>query len=153
MFRSNRRLKNCGRIMLIVILMNLLIPFPVFAELPITPSPILSEEGTRLYSDSDLDLLIDEISAAAYEAIEKAAAESAKAATLAGLEREAVILREVTLLQADAQFWRLQAETNLLAISAAKKAGRKNAVIVGAVCLIGGLIFGVGVQNLLPCRF
>ena len=104
----------------------------------------MNENETRRYSDSDLDLLIDEISAAAYEAIERAAAESAKASTLAGLEREAAILREVTLLQADAQFWRLQAETNLLAISAVKKAGIKNAVIAGAVCLIGGLIFGVG---------
>jgi len=91
-----------------------------------------------------VDWLIDEISAAAYEAIERAAAEAAKAATLAGLEREAAFLREVTIHQADAQFWRLQAETNLLAVSAAKKAGVKNAVIAGAVCLIGGLFFGVG---------
>ena len=143
MFRSNRRLKNCGRIMLVVILMSLLSPFPVCAELPMEPTAILNENETRRYSVSDLDLLIDEISAAAYEAIEKAAAESAKAATLAGLEREAVILREVTLLQADAQFWRLQAENNLLAISEVKKAGVKNAVIAGSLCLIGGLIFGI----------
>jgi len=90
-----------------------------------------------------VDWLIDEISAAAYEAIERAAAESAKAATLAGLEREAAILREVTLIQADAQFWRLQAATNLAAIDVAKKTGIKNAIIAGAVCLFGGLIFGV----------
>ena len=91
-----------------------------------------------------MDWLIDEISAAAYEAIERAAAESAKAATLAGLEREAAILREVTLIQADAQFWRVQAQTNLAAIDVAKKTGVKNAIITGAVCLFGGLIIGVG---------
>ena len=104
----------------------------------------MSEEGTRFYSDSELELLIDELSVIAKEAIEKAAAESAKAATLAGLEREAAMLREVTLHRSDAQFWRLQAETNLLAISAAKKTGVKNAVIAGAVCLFSGLLFGVG---------
>ena len=103
----------------------------------------MTESETRLYSDSEVDWLIDEISAAAYEAIERAAAESAKAATLAGLEREAAMLRDLTIHQADAQFWKLQAEMNLLAISAAKKTGVKNAVIAGAVCLIGGLIFGV----------
>jgi hypothetical protein len=104
---------------------------------------ISSEEGTRFYSDSELDLLIDELSVIAKEAIEKAAAESAKAATLAALEREAAMIREVTIHQADAQFWKLQAQTNLLGITAAKKAGVKNAIIAGAVCLFGGLIFGV----------
>jgi len=94
-----------------------------------------------------VDWLIDEISAAAYEAIERAAAESAKAATLAGLEREAAILREVTLIQADAQFWRVQAQTNLLGITAAKKTGVKNAIIAGAVCLFGGLIIGAIAGN------
>ena len=103
----------------------------------------MNESETRLYSDSEVITLIDEISAAAYEAIERAAAESAKAATLAGLEREAAILREVTLIQADAQFWRLQAQNNLLGITAAKKAGVKNAIIAGAVCLFGGLIIGI----------
>ena len=90
-----------------------------------------------------MDWLIEEISLAAYEAIEKAAAEAAKAAALAGLEREAAMLREVTLHQADAQYWRFQAEINLAAITEAKRTGRKNAVIAGAVCLIGGFVFGV----------
>jgi hypothetical protein len=107
----------------------------------------LNESETRLYSDSEVTTLIDEISAAAYEAIERAAAESAKAATLAGLEREAAILREVTLIQAEVQFWRVQAETNLLGIAAAKKAGVKNAVIAGAVCLISGVLFGAIAGN------
>ena len=131
MWRFSRYMKLCARIMLIVILWNFLIPSRVCAE-PLTEQlQILPENETRLYSDSEVDWLIDEISAAAYEAIERAAAEAA-------------FIREVTLHQADAQFWRLQAETNLLAITVAKKTGIKNAVIAGAVCLIGGLIFGVG---------
>jgi len=143
MWKSSNRLKNCARIMLVVILWNFLIASPAYANQPMEQSENLTESETRLYSDSEVDWLIDEISAAAYEAIERAAAESAKAATLAGLEREAAMLRDLTIHQADAQFWKLQAEMNLLAISAAKKTGVKNAVIAGAVCLIGGLIFGV----------
>ena len=104
----------------------------------------MNSEKTRYYSDSELNWLIDELTEAAKEAIEKAAAESAKAATLAGLEREAAMLREVTLLQADAQFWKLQSQTNLAAITTEKKTGIKNAIITGAVCLIGGLFIGVG---------
>ena len=144
MLRFNNSLKNCARITAIVTLWSLLIPSPVSGEALTTQSENSTENETRLYSDSEVITLIDEISTAAYEAIERAAAESAKAATLAGLEREAAIMREVTLIQADAQFWRLQAEMNLLAITAAKKTGVKNAVIAGAVCLFGGLIFGVG---------
>ena len=144
MWRFNSRLKNCARIMLVVILWNFLIASPVYANQPMEHTAISSEEGTRFYSDSELDLLIDELSVIAKEAIEKAAAESAKAATLAALEREAAMIREVTIHQADAQFWKLQAQTNLLGITAAKKAGVKNAIIAGAVCLFGGLIIGVG---------
>ena len=144
MWRFNSKLKNCARIMLVVILWNFLIASPVYANQPMEHTAISSEEGTRFYSDSELDLLIDELSVIAKEAIEKAAAESAKAATLAALEREAAMIREVTIHQADAQFWKLQAQTNLLGITAAKKAGVKNAIIAGAVCLFGGLIIGVG---------
>jgi hypothetical protein len=143
MWKSKEKLRLCRKIMAIVILWNFLIQSPVYANPPMEQSEISSENETRLYSDSEVITLIDEISAAAYEAIERAAAESAKAATLAGLEREAAILREVTLIQADAQFWRLQAATNLAAIDVAKKTGVKNAIIAGAVCLFGGLIFGV----------
>ena len=143
MWRFRQSMRHCARIMLAVILMNLLIPFPVFAELPMAQSPILNEEETRFYSDSEPELLIEELTEAAKEAIEKAAAESAKAATLAGLEREAAILREVTVHQADVQYWRGQAEVNYKAIGEATKTGRKNAVLAGALCLIGGLFVGV----------
>jgi hypothetical protein len=143
MWRSKGKLRLCRKIIAIVILWNFLIQFPVYANPLTEQSENLTESETRLYSDSEVITLIDEISAAAYEAIERAAAESAKAATLAGLEREAAILREVTLIQADAQFWRVQAQTNLAAIDVAKKTGIKNTIIAGAVCLFGGLIFGV----------
>jgi anti-sigma factor RsiW len=92
--------------------------------------PLMSSEegGTRLYSDLEVELLINEISVAALEAIERAAAEAAKAAALAGVEREAAALRE-------AQRWKLEAEK-------AKKANFKNAVITGVICFVGGAIAG-----------
>ena len=142
MWKSSGKLRLCVRITSTVILLSFLTN-PVYAVPQTGLITILKEEGTRLYSDSDLDSLIDELSEAAKEAIEKAAAEAARAAALAGLEREAAMLREVAMHKADTQYWRLQAETNLLAISAVKKTGRKNAVIAGAVCLLSGLIVGV----------
>jgi hypothetical protein len=98
----------------------------------------------KFWSDFEVDLLIDEISEAAYEAIEMAAAEAARAAALAALEREAAALREAARREAEAQRWRLEAEANLRAITEARRTGRKNAVIAGALCFIGGLVFGVG---------
>ena len=89
----------------------------------------------KRYSDSEIDLLIDDLTVAAREAIEKAAAEAARAAMLASLEREAAALRE-------AQRWRLEVET-------VKKAGVKNAVIAGAICLFGGLAVGVSATILM----
>jgi hypothetical protein len=73
---------------------------PVFGE-PLTTPPMSSEEsGTRQYSDSEvdclakLDLLIEELTGAAEAAIEQAAAEGARAAALASLERESAAMRE-----------------------------------------------------------
>jgi len=96
-----------------------------------------SEIGTRLYTDSEVETLIEEISEAALEAIEQAAGEAAKAAVIASLEREAAALRE-------AQRWRIEAEIRQETIKATKKAGTKNAVIVGLVCFLGGLAVGIG---------
>ena len=90
-----------------------------------------------------MDLLIDDISEAAYEAIETAAAEAARAAALAALEREAAAIREAAHQQAEAQRWRLEAELRQQTIAEAKKAGVKNAVITGLACLLGGLALGV----------
>jgi hypothetical protein len=91
----------------------------------------------RLYTDLEVDILIDDISQAAYEAIEQAAGEAAKAAILAGLERETTAIRE-------AQHWRLEAELRQKTITETKKAGVKNAVITGLVCFVSGLAVGAG---------
>jgi hypothetical protein len=82
-------------------------------------------------------LLIDEISQAAYEAIEQAAGEAAKAAILAGLDRETAAIRET-------QHWRMEAELRQQAIVETKKRGSKNAVITGLVCFVTGLVVGAG---------
>jgi len=137
MQRNKRLLKHCGPITAIVILLSFSKPFPMFAEPPTEPPPILTESETRLYSGSEVDLLIGEISVAAYEAIEQAAGEAARAAFLASVEREAAALRE-------AERWRLEAEANLLAIKAAKRKGVKNTILGVAIGILGGLALGVG---------
>ena len=83
-----------------------------------------------------MELLIDEISQVAYEAMEQAASEAARAAILASLERETLAIRE-------AQRWRLQAELRQQALAEAKKTGRKNTLIAVMVSLLGGLAVGV----------
>ena len=97
----------------------------------------MNASETKLYSDLEVQILIDEVSQAALEAIEQAAAEAAKAATLASLEREAASLRE-------AQRWRIEAELKQQVITETKKTGTKNAVIAGLVCFLCGLAVGVG---------
>jgi translation initiation factor 2 alpha subunit (eIF-2alpha) len=98
----------------------------------------------RFWSDLEVDILIDEISGAAYEAIEQAAGEAARAAVLVLLEREAAALREAARQQAEAQRWRIEADLHLQAVTEAKKAGVKNTILAGAICLLGGLVIGVG---------
>jgi hypothetical protein len=98
----------------------------------------------RFYSGSEIDLLIEDVSGIAKEAIEKAAGEAARAAMIAGLEREALALREAALQQAEALKWRLKTESLARDIKLAKRAGIKNAVIAGAVCLFGGIAAGMG---------
>ena len=124
------KLRPCEVFIISVILLNLLTTFPVFAEPLTAPPPTLSEGGTKRYSDSEINLLIDDLTVAAREAIEKAAAEAARAAALAALEREAKAMIE-------ARRWRLEAET-------AKKDGKKLAFYVGIIGLIGGFAFGIG---------
>jgi len=84
----------------------------------------------RYYSDLEIELLIDELSEAALEAIEQAAGEAARAAVLSMLEREAAALRQAQQLRIEAEQMR--------------KAGIKNVVITGLVCFVGGLFIGVG---------
>ena len=97
----------------------------------------MNENETRRYSDLEIDLLIDDISEIAIEAIEQAAGEAAKAAALAMLEREAAALRE-------AARWRLEAEALAHEITATKRAGRKNTVLGVVIGILGGLAVGVG---------
>jgi hypothetical protein len=75
-------------------------------------------------------LLIEDLTAAAEEAIEQAAAEAARAAMLASLEREMAAARETR---------RLLEENGVL-----RKSRVKAAVITGAVCFFGGLAAGIG---------
>jgi hypothetical protein len=136
MLKNKLRLKICGKILSTLILMSFL-KFPMSAEPLMEPPENLTESGTRLYSDLEVDTLIDDISEAAYEAIEQAAAEAAKAAALAALERETAANRE-------ANRWRMEAELRQRALAEAKKAGTKNMVITGLACLLGGLALGIG---------
>jgi hypothetical protein len=136
MLKNKLRLRGCGKIIAVVLLMTTL-KFPMFAEQPTEQAQSLNENGTRLYSDLEVNELIDEVSQAALEAIEEAAGEAAKAAVLSVIEREAEALRE-------AQKWRTQAEINAMAVKEAKKNGTKKTIITGLVCLLGGLVLGVG---------
>jgi len=83
----------------------------------------------KFWSDLEVELLIDEISEAALEAIEQAAGEAARAAVLSMLEREAAALRQAQMLRIEAEQMR--------------KTGVRNAVITGLVCFVGGLVIGV----------
>jgi len=97
----------------------------------------------RYYSDLEIDLLIDEITVAAREAIEQAAAEAARAASLAMLEREAAAVREAAEQRAEAQRWQKQAEINLQQIVQTRREGRKNTILGVLIGILGGLALGV----------
>jgi hypothetical protein len=119
----------CGRILAIVLLMSFW-KTPVFGEPLTTPPLTSSESGMRQYSESEVDTLIEDLTGAAYEAIEKAAAEAAKVAVLASLDRE---------MAATAEAQRLQGETSRL-----KQSRVKTAVVTGIICFFGGLAVGAG---------
>jgi nucleoid DNA-binding protein len=91
--------------------------------------------------------LIDALTEAAHEEIQKAAAEAAKEAVLSVIEREAAAMREATLQQAEALRWRLEAERQIKAVKEAKRVGIKNAIITGAACLLSGLVIGVTINR------
>jgi hypothetical protein len=71
-------------------------------------------------------LLIEDLTGAAHEAIEQAAAEAARAATMASLERELAAVSEAQ---------RLQSENSRLKQSRVKPA---------VICFFGGLAIGAG---------
>jgi hypothetical protein len=98
----------------------------------------------KLYSDLEVELLIDEISEAALETIEQAAGEAAKAAVLSVIEREAAALREAAYQQAEAIRWQMEAERQTQAVKETRRAGIKNAIKTGVICLLSGLVLGAG---------
>jgi hypothetical protein len=117
------------RIVTIVILLNFLTPFPAHGEPQITQTPNSEESGTRRYSEYEVDTLIEDLTVAAHEAIEQAAAEAARAAALASLKREAAVL-------AEARKWEREYRET-------KRRGIMAAGITGAVCFAGGLVTGL----------
>jgi hypothetical protein len=119
----------CKKILTIVLLMSFW-KIPVYGEQPITQTQNSEESGTRQYSESEVDTLIEDLTGAAHEAIEKAAAEAAKTATLASLNREMAALSEAQ---------RLQSENSHL-----RQSRVKTAVITGVICFFGGLAIGTG---------
>jgi hypothetical protein len=92
--------------------------------------PNSEESGMRQYSELEVDTLIEDLTGAAHEAIEKVAAESAKAAALASLDREMAALSEAQ---------RLHSENNRL-----RQSRVKTAVVTGVICFFSGLAFGAG---------
>ena len=128
MLKSKLKLRRYTKIIAIGLLMSCM-KFLMFAE-PLTELPQSSSENeTRYYTDLEIELLIDDLTIAALEAIEQAAGEAARAAFLQSLEREAEVLRENQ---------RLRNEAEIL-----KKAGVKNNVLIGVICFIGGLAVGI----------
>ena len=132
--KSKLRFLNYRKIIAIVLLMNFLI-FPMYAEQPMEQQTNLSESETRFYSDLEVDLLIDDLTVIALEAIEQAAGEAARAAFLQSLEREAEAMREAARQQAENL--RLRSEAEIL-----RRAGIKNNILIGVLCFIGGLAIG-----------
>jgi biopolymer transport protein ExbB/TolQ len=136
MRKNKLRSRLYGKITAIVILLSFL-KFPMYGEPLTEQQQNLTENEMRFWSDLEVDLLIEEISEAAYEAIEQAASEAARAAMLANLEREVALIRQ-------AQQWRNEAELRQQAITEAKKAGRKNTFLAAVIGILGGLVVGVG---------
>jgi hypothetical protein len=85
-----------------------------------------------------VDTLIEDLTGAAHEAIEQAAAEAARAAALASLERETVAIREAQ---------QLQRENSRL-----KQSRVKTAIVTGLICFFGGLAIGAGTTAILAGR-
>jgi hypothetical protein len=94
---------NYKRILLGATLWILLIKFPVFAERLKTENQSLTESGTRLFSELEVNELIDDLTKAAHEEIEAAAGEAAKAVAIAALEKQAALTREIVKLQKEVQ--------------------------------------------------
>jgi hypothetical protein len=119
--------KSCGRITAAVTLVSFWMS-PVFGEQLRPPPGSSGGGGTRFYSECEVERLIEEMTLAAEEAIERAAAEAAKAEALASLEREAAALTEM-------RHW--QGEYRDL-----KGKSMKRMLLAGCVGLLSGLVIG-----------
>jgi hypothetical protein len=86
------------------------------------------KNAEHFYTESEVDTLIEDLTVAAEEAIEQAAAEAARAVMLTSLDRELAAVRETR---------RLLEENGAL-----RKSRVKTAVITGAACFFGGLAAG-----------
>jgi hypothetical protein len=123
------KLKHCRKILAIVLLMSFW-KIPVYGEPQTTQTQNSDRSGTKQYSELEVDTLIEDLTGAAHEAIEQAAAEAAQAAALASLDREMAAMAEAQ---------RLQGENSQL-----KKSRVKTAIITGVICFFGGLAVGAG---------
>jgi hypothetical protein len=85
-----------------------------------------------------VDTLIEDLTGAAHEAIEQAAAEAARATALASLERELQAVREAQSLRE---------ENGVL-----RKSRVKTAVVTGVICFFGGLAIGAGTTAVVAGR-
>jgi hypothetical protein len=119
----------CKRILTIVLLISFW-KIPVYGEPPTTQTLNSEESGMKRYSEYEVDTLIEDLTEAAHEAIEQAAAEATRAAALASLNREMAALTEAQ---------RLQGENGRL-----KQSRIKTAIVTGVICLFGGLAVGAG---------
>jgi hypothetical protein len=128
-WRRNVKYSPYKRILAIVLLMSFW-KIPVFGEPPTTQMQNSAESEMKRYSESEVDILIEDLTGAAHDAIERAAAEAARAAALASLEREAAAIREAQ---------RLQSENSQL-----KRSRVKTAIVTGVICFLGGLAAGAG---------
>jgi hypothetical protein len=126
-WRRNVKYRLCKRILAIVLLMSFW-KIPVYGEPPTTQTLNSEESGMKRYSELEIDALIEDLTGAAHEAIEQAAAEVARAAALAALKREAAAIREAQ---------RLQGENSRL-----KQSRVKTAIVTGVICFFGGLAVG-----------
>jgi hypothetical protein len=118
--------------MLLIVMLMSFLRIPVYGEQPTRGLIPSGGSGTKFYSEGEVQGIVEELTEAATEAIETAAAEAAKAAALASLEREAGAL-------AEARRWERE-------YRGARRAGVKNAVIVGVICLLSGFVVGAGVM-------
>jgi hypothetical protein len=135
-WRRRMNLKHYKRILAIVLLMSFW-KIPVYGEPQTAQTRNSEESGTKRYSELEVDTPIEDLTGAAHEAIEQAAAEAARAAALASLEREAAAMREAQ---------RLQGENSRL-----KQSRVKTAIITGVICFFRGH-GGWLTNNRPPCR-